>query len=65
MRTGEKNNYSRKHFLMPTHPLISFKIQRHYQNDAQLSSKNKSTVKQAQQRLNGYYSRNNLPKLKA
>ena len=42
---------------MPPHPLTNFEIQKYYQNDAQLSSKNQLT-------FNGFYSRNNLPKIK-
>ena len=34
-------------FLLPSHPLISFEIQKYYQNEP---------------RFNGVYSRNNLPK---
>ena len=41
---------------MPSHPLTSFEIQKYYQNDAQLSSKNKP-------KFNFVYSRNNLPKI--
>ena len=41
---------------MFSHPLTNFEIQK-YQNDLQLSSKNKT-------RFNGVYSRNNLPKIK-
>ena len=39
------------------HSLINFQIQIYYQNDAQLSSRNKL-------KFNGAYSRNNLPKTK-
>ena len=42
---------------MPSHPFTNFEIQNYYQNDGQLSSKNKS-------KLNCVYSRNNLPKIK-
>ena len=42
---------------MPSHPFTNFEIQNYYQNDAQLSSKNRS-------KLNCVYSRNNLPKIK-
>ena len=42
---------------MPPHPLTKFEIQKYYQNDAQLNSKNES-------KFNGVYSRNNLPKTK-
>ena len=49
---------------MLPHPLINLEIQRYYQNDTQLSSKNKHAVKQVQQRFNDTYSRNNLPKIK-
>ena len=42
---------------MPPHPLTNFEIQKYYQNDAQLSSKNEP-------KFNGVYSRNNLPKIK-
>ena len=31
-------------FLMPSHHLINLEIQKYYQNDAQLSSKNKNAV---------------------
>ena len=41
---------------MPPHPLTNFEIQKYYQNDAQLSSKNKP-------KFNGVYSRSNLPKI--
>ena len=41
---------------MPSHPLTSFEIQKYYQNDAQLISKNKP-------KFNFVYSRNNLPKI--
>ena len=34
---------------MPSHPLTSFEIQKHYQNEP---------------KFNGVYSRNNLPKIK-
>ena len=44
---------------MPPHPLTSFEIQKYYQNDAQLSSKNESKFN----KFNGVYSRNNLPKI--
>ena len=43
--------------LMLLHTLTNFKIQKYYQNDAQLSSKNEP-------KFNGVYSRNNLPKIK-
>ena len=43
---------------MPPHPLANFEIQKYYQNDAQLSSKNRP-------KCNGVYSRNNLSKIKA
>ena len=36
-------------FLMPTHPLINFEIQKYYQNEP---------------KFNGVYSRNNLSKIK-
>ena len=42
---------------MSSHPLTSFEIQTYYQNDAQLSSKNKPI-------FNAVYSRNNLHKIK-
>ena len=42
---------------MPPHPLTNFEIQKYYQNDAQLSSKNEP-------KFNGVYSRSNLPKIK-
>ena len=42
---------------MLLHTLTNFKIQKYYQNDAQLSSKNEP-------KFNGVYSRNNLPKIK-
>ena len=42
---------------MPPHPLTHFEIQKYYQNDAKVSSKNKP-------KFNGVYSRNNLPKRK-
>ena len=43
--------------LMLPDPLTGFEIQKYYQKDAQVSSKNKS-------RFNGVYSRNNLSKIK-
>ena len=42
---------------MPPHPLTNFGIQKYYQNDAQLSSKNEP-------KFNGFYSRSNLPNMK-
>ena len=42
---------------MPPHPLTNLEIQRYYENDAQISSKNEP-------KFNGVYSRNNLPKIK-
>ena len=42
---------------MLPHPLINFQIQIYYQNDAQLSSRNKL-------KFNDAYLRNNLPKIK-
>ena len=42
---------------MPPNPSTNFEIQKHYQNDAQRSSKNEP-------RFNGVYSRDNLPKIK-
>ena len=42
---------------MLPHPLTNFEMQKYYQNDAQLSSKNKP-------KFNGVYSRNSLPKIK-
>ena len=42
---------------MPPDPSTNFEIQKHYQNDAQRSSKNEP-------RFNGVYSRDNLPKIK-
>ena len=36
-----------KRFLMPPHPLTNFEIQKHYKNEP---------------RINGIFSRNNLPK---
>ena len=42
---------------MLPHPLANFEIQKYYQNDAQLSSKNEP-------KFNGVYSRKNLPKIK-
>ena len=45
----EKNNYSWSKFLMPSHPLTSFEIQKYYQNET---------------KFNGVYSRNNLPEIK-
>ena len=41
---------------MPSHPLTNFEIQKYYQNDEQLSLKNKP-------KSNGVYSRNDLPKI--
>ena len=41
---------------MSHHPLINFELQRYNQNE--------SAVNQAQQRFNGFYSRNSLPKIK-
>ena len=57
---------------MPPHPSTNFEIQRYYQNDAHLISMNKPAVNQEQityfrlsnMRLNGIYSKNNLPKIK-
>ena len=49
---------------MLLHSLTNFELQRYYQNDAQLSSKNKPAVKQARQILSCICSRNNLPKIK-
>ena len=40
---------------MSLHPLTNFEIQKYYQNEQQLSSKNET-------KFNGVYSRNNLPK---
>ena len=40
-------HWKRLGFLMPPHPLTKFEIQKYYQNEP---------------RLNGLYSRNNLPK---
>ena len=42
---------------MLSHTLTNFEIQKYYQNDKQLSSKNKP-------KFNGVYSENNLPKTK-
>ena len=42
---------------MTPDPSTNFEIQKHYQNDAQRSSKNEP-------RFNGVYSRDNLPKIK-
>ena len=42
---------------MLPHPLINFEMQKYYQNDAQLSLKNKL-------KFNDVYSRNNSPKIK-
>ena len=42
---------------MLPHPWTNFKIQKCYQNDAQLSLQN-------ERKFNGVYSRNNLPKIK-
>ena len=42
---------------MLSHTLTNFEIQKYYQNDKQLSSKNKP-------KFNGVYSGNNLPKTK-
>ena len=42
---------------MLSDPLTNFDIHMYYQNEAQLSSKNKP-------KFNGVYSRNNLPKIK-
>ena len=42
---------------MPPHPSTNFEIQKYYQNDAQLSLKNKP-------KFTDVYSRNNLPKMK-
>ena len=42
---------------MPPYPLTKFEIEKYYQNDVQLNSKNKP-------KLNGVYLRNNLPKIK-
>ena len=42
---------------MRSHPLTNFELQKYYQNEAQLSSKNEP-------RFNGIYSRNNLPNIK-
>ena len=42
---------------MLPHPLINFEVQKYYQNNAQLSSKNEP-------KFNGVYSRNKLLKIK-
>ena len=42
---------------MPPQFLTNFEIQKYYQNDAQLSSKNEP-------KFNGVYSRNNFPEIK-
>ena len=42
---------------MLPHPLTNFEMQKYYQNDAQLSLKNKL-------KFNDVYSRNNSPKIK-
>ena len=42
---------------MSSHPSTNFEIQKHYHNHAQRSSKNET-------RFNGFYSRDNLPKIK-
>ena len=42
---------------MPPHTLTNFEIQKYYQNDVQLTSRNKP-------KFNVVYSRNNLPKIK-
>ena len=42
---------------MPPHPLTNFEIQKYYQNDAQLSSKNEPNI-------NGIDSKNNLPEIR-
>ena len=42
---------------MLPHPLTNFEMQKNYQNDAQLSLKNKL-------KFNDVYSRNNSPKIK-
>ena len=42
---------------MPPQFLTNFEIQKYYQNDAQLNSKNEP-------KFNGVYSRNNFPEIK-
>ena len=42
---------------MLPHPLTNFEIEKYYQNDVRLSSKNEP-------KFNGVYLRNNLPKIK-
>ena len=44
-------------FLMPPHPLTTFKTQKYYHNHAQRGLKNET-------RFNGVYSRDNIPKIK-
>ena len=44
-------------FFMLRHPLKNFELQKYYQNDPQLSSKNYINI-------NDFYSRNNLTKIK-
>ena len=49
IRAGKENKQSFSQFLMQPHLLINFEIQKYYQNKP---------------RVNGVYSRNNLPKIK-
>ena len=49
IRAGKENKQSCSEFLMQPHLLINFEIQKYYQNKP---------------RINGVYSRNNLPKIK-
>ena len=45
----EKQQQKTNEFLMPSHPLTNFEIQKYYQNEP---------------RFNGVHSRDNLPKIK-
>ena len=44
--------------------MTNFEIQRYYQHDVKLNSKNEVDVKRAQRRFIGIYSKINLPKIK-
>ena len=55
---ASEGTVSRSEFLMLPHPSTNFEIQKYYQKDVQLSSKNRPN------KCNGVYSRNNLLKIK-
>ena len=46
---NKRQDYEKNEFLMPSHPLTNFEIQKHYQNES---------------KFEGVYLRNNLPKMK-